>query len=119
MTKELQLGKNLRGYLKTHQISQTELSKELGIRPSTLHNYIYDAIPKELILDLAALTFLASVGGVGIQTIYEVVRSETISKLSKGLSPLSGFTQKLTCQKFNDKMGLVPVEDKHCKRKSQ
>lgn len=46
---EINLGKNLRNYLKERNISQTEFSKAVGLQQSTIHNYLYDSIPKGLV----------------------------------------------------------------------
>lgn len=45
---EIKLGINLLREIEKRQISQKDLSIELGMRQSTLHSYLYGAIPNVL-----------------------------------------------------------------------
>lgn len=46
---EIRLGVNLRHEIEKRKFSQKKLSRELGIRASTLHSYMYGALPNGLL----------------------------------------------------------------------
>ncbi len=48
MHNEVQIDKTLKAYLKRSNMTQVEFSKVLGLPSSTVHNYLYGAIPKGL-----------------------------------------------------------------------
>lgn len=47
-TRKIQLDKSLRKYLAENKINQNQLSKKVGIEPSSLHSYINGIIPRAL-----------------------------------------------------------------------
>ena len=46
--KQIRLDKTLRTYLRDNQINQNQLSKKIGIGPSSLHSYINGIVPRGL-----------------------------------------------------------------------
>ena len=49
LSNQIQVDKVLRSYLHSKKYSLTQLSHELGLGVSTLHNYTYGQVPKGLI----------------------------------------------------------------------
>ncbi len=45
---QIELGKNLREHLAQDNLTQSYLSRKVGIRKTTLHSYLYGVIPKGL-----------------------------------------------------------------------
>lgn len=46
--KQIKLDKSLRTYLRANQMNQHQLSKKIGIGPSSLHSYINGIVPRGL-----------------------------------------------------------------------
>lgn len=76
-TKQIRLDKSLRKYLKENNTNQNQLSRKIGIGPSSLHSYINGIIPRglvtlvnmahELNLSLDELVFSEYVTSKGIE----------------------------------------------------
>lgn len=49
LSNQIQVDKVLRSYLYSQKCSLTQLSQDLGLSVSTLHNYAYGQVPKGLI----------------------------------------------------------------------
>lgn len=73
MQQEIQMGKILRELIKKKGLSQSYLSKKLGIGHSTLHGYLYGTVPRGLlpILKLAELLQIS---------LDELVLGETVKR---------------------------------------
>lgn len=73
-------------------------------------------IIKGFINDLVALLFTGSILTFGVTEAYLVIKKEALTKVQKGQSSLSKFTQALTCQRFDDKMNTVKITSGHCRK---
>ena len=73
-------------------------------------------IIKGFVDDLLAILFTGRILTFGVSEAYLAIRKEALTKVYKGQSSLSKFTQILTCQKFDDKMNTVKITSGQCRK---
>ena len=66
---------------------------------------------------LVSIIFAGSLSLYGLKELHDFVKKEALTKVSCGLGSMSKFTNALTCQKFDEKMNLVPLNTRHCKKR--
>ncbi len=62
----------------------------------------------------ASIVLSVVIANYGIEEFYSFLQKEVIQKVQIGLPSLSTMTNQLTCQKFNEKMELIPYSKGHC-----
>jgi len=70
---------------------------------------------KEVVMALLSVVMLAYGSSYGLKTLYHGVRDVSLNKVSKGLSPLSSFTEKMTCLRYDQNFKETRIKTGSCR----
>jgi hypothetical protein len=83
--------------------------------PSQKREVIMLSLVKSIVDAVFSMVLAIGIAGIGINSFYNWIRKEAITKIHQGLPSMSRISEQLTCMKFNEKMQHVPSYKGKCR----